>query len=143
MQKLFGSFIDGRVGLGLLVLRVVFGSALMLHGWSKIQTPFSWMDRPGAPSPVPGALQALAALGEFGGGAGILLGFLTPIACLGVLCTMFGAWWIVHRGDPWVDTKAPKTFELASVYLTLAFSLLLAGPGAYAVDALIWGKKKR
>jgi putative oxidoreductase len=51
---------------GLLVLRVVAGLAFMHHGWGKIQSPMSWM---GPEASVPGALQALAAISEFCGGA--------------------------------------------------------------------------
>lgn len=142
MQKFFSRFLDGPPALGLLILRLVFGAGLMMHGWPKIQAPFNWMDKPGAPSSTPGVVQALAALGEFGGGAGILFGFLTPLACLGVLCFMFGAWWTVHRSDPWIAPGKPSS-ELASLYFTVALALILTGPGAYALDALIWGRKKR
>ncbi len=142
MDRLFGRFIEGRAALGLLVLRVVFGSALLIHGWSKIHAPFNWMDKPNAPSSIPGFMQALAALGEFGGGAGILFGFLTPIACIGVICTMFGAWWIVHRGAPWIAPGKPS-FESASLYFTVALVLFLTGPGRISLDAMIWGRKNR
>lgn len=142
MQRFFSHYLSGTPALGLLVLRVVFGSALMLHGWSKIQSPFQWMDKPGAPSSVPGFMQALAALGEFAGGAGLVLGFLTPVACLGVLCTMMGAWFIAHRNDPWVNPGG-KSFELASLYFAIAFALLFTGPGRFSLDALIWNRSKR
>ena len=70
MNKLFGDFIGGRGALGLLILRVIFGVGIMQHGWSKIQNPFGWMS---ADSGVPGILQALAALSEFGGGLAMIL----------------------------------------------------------------------
>jgi len=38
---LFGNFVRGRGTVGLLMVRFVFGLGLMLHGFSKIQTPFS------------------------------------------------------------------------------------------------------
>ena len=142
MQKILGEFWGGRVGIGLLILRLVFGAGLMLHGWGKIQNPFHWMDKPGAPSAIPGFMQALAALGEFGGGAGIFFGFLTPLSCLGVLCVMFGAWFFRHRGDPWVNPGG-SSFELASLYFTITLTLLLAGPGRFSLDALVWNRKKR
>lgn len=138
MQKFWNHYVDGPPALGLLILRVVFGVGLMLHGWSKIQAPFSWNKS----GDIPGVLQALAALGEFGGGLGILLGFLTPLSALGVLCTMFGAWWFSHRGDPWIK-PGERTFELASLYGTFALALLIIGPGRYAIDALIWGRNRK
>lgn len=139
MQAFFSRYLDGLPALGLLILRVVIGAAFMIHGWSKIQTPFSWMKG----GHIPGFMQALAALGEFGGGLGILLGLLTPIAALGALCTMIGAWVIVHRGDPWIKPGAPKTFELASLYAVVALALIFTGPGRLSLDALLFGRGKR
>jgi len=138
VQKFFGNFIDGRAGIGLLVLRVVMGLSIMSHGWSKIQKPFGWMGADGAP----GFLQALAALREFGGGLAILLGFLTPLGALGVLCTMIGAWYFGHQGDPWLRfTGKGKSFEYAALYGAIAPPFLFTGPGRYSLDALIWGRK--
>ena len=138
MQRLFGNYADGPVGIGLLILRVVMGLGMMAHGWIKIQKPFGWM----GPSGPPGFLQALGALGEFGGGLAVVLGFLTPLGALGVLCTMIGAWYFAHRDLPWlsVDPKA-KTFEAAAIHGAIALTLLLTGPGRFSLDALIWGKK--
>jgi putative oxidoreductase len=121
-----------------LILRVVFGVALMLHGWSKIQKPFGWMGG----RDVPGFLQALAAVAEFGGGLALVLGLLTPLAAVMVIGNMIGAWYFAHRSDPWINPGG-KSFELASLYGVVALSLLFTGPGLYALDALIFGKGKR
>jgi putative oxidoreductase len=92
----------GRAGLGLLLLRAVTGVAFLFHGWPKIQNAFAWMDRPDAPSGVPGILQAAAAVSEFGGGAALILGVLTPLAALGIAATMVTAIGMVHlaQGRP-------------------------------------------
>ena len=138
MNKLFGPFLDGRAGIGLLILRFVLGMGMMSHGWTKIQKPFAWM----GPDGPPGFLQALGALGEFGGGLAILLEFLTPLGALGVLCTMIGAWYFGHRNDPWLNfTGKGKTFEYAALYGAIALTFILTGPGRFSLDALIWGKK--
>lgn len=80
MKKLFGHYTqDSRVSLGLLVLRLVFGFALVMHGWGKIQNPMSW-----AGDNFPGILQLLAAVSEFGGGIAWMIGLLTPLASFGV-----------------------------------------------------------
>ncbi len=86
IKKVFGEFIGGRVAFSFLLLRLFAGSALMMHGWGKIQAPFNWMDK--MPNHPPAILQALAALSEFGGGLALILGLLTPLACLGIACTM-------------------------------------------------------
>ena len=100
--------------VGLLALRVVIGAAFMFHGWGKIQHPFSWMP---AGAPVPGFLQALAALSEFGGGLAWILGLLTPLASLGIAVTMAVAVAMhVSNGDPFFAMGGPA-YESAAVYL--------------------------
>jgi putative oxidoreductase len=141
-MRLFGDFESGRVGLAMLVLRVVSGVALVIHGLPKIAHPFNWMDKPGKPSPIPDALQALAALGEVGGGLGLIFGFLTPIAALGVMFTMLGAKFIAHPNDPWINPGG-RSYELASVYFLMALTVLLAGPGAWSLDAKVFGRGSR
>jgi putative oxidoreductase len=121
---------------GLLVLRVVAGSAFIRHGLSKIQNPLGWM---GPDSSMPGVLQALAAISEFGGGIAWILGALTPLASLGILSTMaVAASKHIGRGDPFVGRGG--SYELALVYLSVALLLMLAGPGRYSFDA--WLRKR-
>lgn len=126
--------------LGLLVLRVILGAAFMLHGYGKIQSPMNWM---GPDAPVPGFLQFLAALSEFGGGLAWILGLLTPLASFGAFCTMAVA---VHmhavvKGDPFVSNGGGGSYELASIYLGMAILMLTAGPGIYALDRKLFGRK--
>ena len=137
MQRLYGPFLEGLPAVGLLIVRLLAGSALMVHGWPKIQNPFDWM--PGAP--FPSFLLALAALSEFGGGLALILGVLTPVAAFGVLCTMAVAVSIHFKGgDPWINPPGEQgaTYELALVYLGIALLLMLAGPGRYSLDAFLW-----
>jgi putative oxidoreductase len=110
---------------------------MVLHGWSKIQSPFNWM---GPDAPVPGILQALAAVSEFGGGLALIVGFLTPLACLGIMSTMFvAALKHIQDGGPFVGKGG---YELAAVHFVVALCVLLAGPGKVSLDALLFGKKK-
>jgi len=146
MQKIWGDFIAGRGAIGLLILRVLIGAAMMQHGWGKIQSPFNWMDldpKRGA-SGVPGILQFLAALSEFGGGAALIVGFLTPLACLGILATMTVAILMVGKGQPWIASKpGAPSFESASLYWIPAAALLFTGPGIYSLDAILFQKERR
>jgi putative oxidoreductase len=140
MRRLYAPFAGGPGAIGLLILRLIAGLALMQHGWPKIQKPFEWM--PPAAG-MPGILQALAALSEFGGGLAWALGLLTPIASLGVLFTMATATVKVHMlgGDPWVPPPGHQggSYELASLYFAIAFVLMLAGPGRLSLDRLLFG----
>ncbi|MBI3409381.1 MAG: DoxX family protein [Planctomycetes bacterium] len=132
--------LSARLSAGLLILRLVAGLAFIFHGYGKIQSPFGWM---GPDSDIPGVFQALAAISEFGGGLAWMLGLLTPLASLGLVCTMTGAIWMhaVVMGDPFVSQGPGGAYELASVYLCVAVLLLLAGPGRYSVDCCIFGEK--
>ena len=108
------------------------------HGLGKIQHPFSWMQGPG----VPGFLQALAAISEFFGGLAIMFGILTPLACLGVMSTMFVAW-MVHMNQPDPYFVAPQglkdanSYEDVASYFLFALTIFLTGPGLLSVDAAL------
>ena len=132
--------LSARVSTGLLILRLVVGVAFMYHGYGKIQNPFGWM---GPNAGISGVFQALAAVSEFGGGIAWILGLLTPLASLGLACTMAVAVWM-HAAvlrDPFVALKGGPSYELAAVYLCVAALLLLAGPGAFSLDRAAFGEK--
>jgi len=142
MNKLYGDFIGGRGAMGLLLLRVIFGCGIMQHGWSKIQNPFGWR---GPDSGTPALLQALAALSEFGGGIALIFGLLTPVAMLGLVCTMLTAIFTVHlkAGDPFVVRGGGRSWELAGLYLGTALLMILIGPGKFSLDFLLFGNRRR
>lgn len=125
----------------LLLLRVVAGSAFVLHGWMLIQHPFSWM---GPQAPIPGFFQALAAIAEFGGGLAWIVGLLTPVATLGIGFTMIVAvlTHIVMMKDPFVNTTGGSSYELALIYLCVSVVILVFGAGKYSIDKLILGARK-
>jgi putative oxidoreductase len=140
--RIFPAFLGGPSAVGLLVLRLVAGTAMMLHGWPKIQHATSWM---GPKAPVPGVLQALAAVAEFGGGLCWVLGLLTPVASLLILGTMATALAMVHlpQGDPFVARQpGGPSLEPALDYLAIAVTLLLVGPGKLSLDALLFGRDR-
>lgn len=125
-----------RVSVGLLILRIVFGVAFIAHGWGKIQAPFNWM---GPESPVPGILQFLAALSEFGGGIALIVGVLTPLVSLGLIVTMAVAVFVhASKGDGFVGG-----FEPALVYLCISVLFFCAGPGKFSIDSFIDDKLRR
>jgi putative oxidoreductase len=137
VSQVWGQFVGGRAAWGLLVIRVVFGGALALHGLQKMSSPFGWM---GPDAPVPGFLQFLAFLSEFGGGLALLFGLLTPLTSLGVIATMAVAVLTAHGAHPWVSSGGGPSKEAALGYLAFGLLMLLAGPGTLSLDALL-GKK--
>lgn len=140
IDRLKAPRLSAGASAGLLALRLVSGFAFMHHGFGKIQNPYGWM---GPDAGTPGVFQALAALSEFGGGLAWMLGLLTPLASLGLACTMAVAahFHAVVRGDPFVAKGPGTAYELAAVYLCVAVLLLLAGPGRFSVDRVVFGEK--
>ena len=133
--------LSARVSVPLLLLRLVVGLAFMFHGYGKIQHPFGWM---GPNATIPPFFQALAAISEFGGGLAWILGALTPLASFGVACTMTVAVWmtatVFHL--PFVSQKGGGACELPATYLCVALLLLLAGPGRFSLDQILFGERR-
>ncbi len=139
MKRFFApSFFDNRISTGLLLLRIVAGAAMMFHGWTKIQNPFGWM---GADSATPAIFQALAAISEFGGGAALIIGLLTPLAAFGIAATMLVAISKhVGKGDPFFGKGG--SWELAAIYLSIAVLLMMTGAGKFSLDWLLFKRSE-
>lgn len=130
--------LDTRASIGMLLLRVVAGCAFVLHGQPKIANAFGWM----GDAPVPGILQALAALSEFGGGLAWIAGLLVPLASLGIACTMgFALNFHIGQNHPFVASGPGPSWELAAVYFSIAVLLILAGPGKFSADRFVFGRR--
>lgn len=118
MRRLFSTFARGWPGVGLLLMRLVTGIALIDAGVTKL-----W----GGPPFGPTILCVIAT------GAGVLLivGLWTPIA--GLLLVVIEVWKALsHPGDPWTRI----------LLATLGAALALLGPGAWSVDARLFGWKR-
>ena len=125
--------------LTLLLIRIVFGYAFIIHGWSKILNPFHWM---GADAQVPAFFQALAALSEFGGGIALILGLLTRLSSLGLFFTMIVAIYshIFMYGHTFIS-REDSSYELPVIYALLSLLFIVIGPGKFSLDKKIFGNK--
>jgi len=125
--------------LTLLLIRIVFGYAFIIHGWSKILNPFHWM---GADAQVPAFFQALAAISEFGGGIALILGLLTRLSSLGLFFTMTVAIYshIFIYGNTFISKENPS-YELPVIYVLLSLLFIVIGPGRFSLDKKIFGNK--
>jgi putative oxidoreductase len=83
----------------------------------------------------------LAIAAEFFGGIGIIFGFLTRIAALGIGVNMVVAILTVHRAFGffmnWTGTQKGEGFEFHLLVLAIVSYLMIRGAGAFSVDRLL------
>jgi putative oxidoreductase len=123
------------------LLRATVGGLFVGHGTQKL---FGWFGGHGLKNTGqffetlgmrPGPVHATAAgVAEAGGGAGLLLGFQTPLASSALIATMLTAIKRVHfKNGPWVSDGG---FEYNAVLIAVAVLLAELGPGPISIDAL-------
>ena len=118
LRRLFSTFADGWPGVGLLCLRLVAGAALIEQGLVGL--------RAGVPShPVPLDVFAIA------NGLLLLAGLWTPIT--GSLAAVLALLNIVAE---------PGNWQADVLLATIAIALALVGPGAWSIDARLFGWKR-
>jgi putative oxidoreductase len=128
--------------LGLFLLHAVVGLFFVGHGAQKLfgalgghglEGTAGFFDSIGL---KPGRLHATAAgLSEFGGGALLALGLLTPLGAALIVAPMAAAVATVHRGKgPW---NADGGWELNVTYAVVAVALAGVGAGAWSLDAAL------
>jgi uncharacterized membrane protein YphA (DoxX/SURF4 family) len=121
LQRLFSTFAAGWPGVGLLLLRLLTGAALIYFGIVSV--------RAGAPT----LIMPLQIIG-IACGLVLLVGLFTPVA--GALAAIIKvciaiSGFFSHSGDPGI------VLALA----VLAAALAMIGPGAWSIDARRFGRK--
>ena len=128
--------------IGLLILRLVVDLLLAGHGAQKL---FGWFGGPGLQGTT-GWLRSLglrpapfwaimAGISEFGGGLLLALGFLSPLASLGLIGAMLMAIILVHWDKGLWNANGGSEVPLTN--LAAALALAFTGPGAYALDTVL------
>jgi putative oxidoreductase len=118
VRRLFSTFARGWPGIGLLLIRLVAGGALILDGFQKFQ----------ADQTAGSVLLGLTAIAD---GSLLLAGLWTPIA--GCVVIAVAAWEILVGHDH------PYPGILLSA---IGAALALVGPGAVSLDAWLFGWKR-
>lgn len=124
--------------IGLLVLRVGIGCFMLVHGWQKLSGFSQMADKFPDPIGMGSQLGLISAIGaEVGCSLLLIAGLGTRLAALPLAFTMIVAHFVVHAKDLW------QVKELPAIYLLIYVVILLAGPGRFSLDALLWSKWKK
>jgi len=124
--------------VALLLLRLALGTVFLVHGLPKRHL---WKAQPSPQMPA-GMLRNLRILSiaEPAGALGLIFGFVTQLAALGLCVSMLGALQFlitkVHR--KFKEAHAPG-WEFELMLLVIAISLAILGGGKYALDRLVFG----
>lgn len=121
----------------LTVLRVTVGVIMIVHGYMKLTGFQGWTEHVASLGiPLPEVMAPLAIAGELGGGIGLVVGLLTPVAAAGVLSTMLFAIFFVHLGNGLLAKNGGFEYPLTMGVVALYF--VARGAGRFSLDALIF-----
>ena len=137
------AFLGGGMAWVLLGLRLIWGAILISYSFPMIKNPLHWMDRGDQSSGFPPVLQGVGALTIFGGGIAVIVGFLTPLAALGLAGAMAIALALhLLQGTPFVKATpdAPgESYDNSLLYLAIALLFVFLGSGVFSLDYLLFG----
>jgi putative oxidoreductase len=133
--------------LATAILRLILGAVFFAHGAQKMLGWFGGFRFRGTMGfftnlmhiPTPLAFLAIAA--EFFGGIGLLFGFLTRVAALGIGVNMVVAILTVHRAFSffmnWSGAQKGEGFEFQLLVLAIVGFLMIRGAEGFSVDRLL------
>jgi uncharacterized membrane protein YphA (DoxX/SURF4 family) len=127
LQKLFFTFPEGWPGLGLVLMRLAVALSAIVQGIGTfIESPaqiLSW---------AIGSLDTLV-------GVALLIGFLTPIAgaSAALVNLALGVSRFLTSGEK-ADDKTVVAFYL----VVISIAIILLGPGAFSLDARLFGRRE-
>jgi len=132
----------------LTIIRVILGIVFFAHGAQKV---LGWFGGAGLKVtlrtmhqffglPVP--LAFVAIVSEFLGGFGLMVGFLSRIAALGIFVTMLSAIAMVHWRYGlflnWFGDRKGHGVEYHLLAIGLAIAIVVGGSGAFSLDRLVF-----
>jgi putative oxidoreductase len=135
----------------LTFIRIILGVVFFAHGAQKL---LGWFGGPGLKEtmrtmhdflglPLPLAFAAVAS--EFFGGAGLIVGFLSRVAAVGIGVNMLAAIVMVHGHNgifmDWFGTRKGHGYEYHLLAIALAVVLVAQGSGALSLDRLLFNSR--
>jgi putative oxidoreductase len=129
------------------ILRIVLGVIFFAHGAQKMLGWFGGYGFSGTMGfftgvlQIPAAFAFLAICAEFFGGLGLIFGFLTRIAALGIFGEMLFVVATIHRQFGffmnWTGAQKGEGYEYHLLILATTVFLMIRGAGAASIDRLL------
>jgi putative oxidoreductase len=135
-----------------LILRLMLGIVFFPHGAQKV---LGWFGGYGLSATLaamtkqglPAFLVVLVMIAEFAGSIGLIVGFLTRLAALGIGCVMLGAIITVHGKVGffmnWFGNQPGEGFEYHLLAIAIAVAVIIKGGGLFSVDRALSGGDAR
>jgi putative oxidoreductase len=130
------------VDVSLLVVRIIVGVIFAAHGAQKLLGVFggeglaATVEKMGG-----GVLPYLVTIGEFFGGLGLVVGFLTRFSAASLIVIMIGAIAMVHGKNGFFQSQGGFEYNLALIGLLVP--IFLCGPGRFSIGHLFLPKSAR
>ena len=123
------------VDISLLLLRIIVGIIFAAHGAQKLFGAFGGSGLADTVAKMGGGpIPYLVTIGEFFGGVGLIVGFLTRFSAASLIVIMFGAIAMVHGKNGFFSSAGGFEYNLALIGLLLP--ILLCGAGRFSIGRL-------
>src|SRR5690606_13044336 len=120
---------------GKLVLRVVLGALILLHGIAKLKHGLGPIEGMLAAHGLPAFLAYGALVGEVVAPLMVLAGFHARIGAAVIAINMLFAFGLAHMAQlGQLNDQGGWAMELQGMFLFTALAILLLGPGRYAIN---------
>jgi putative oxidoreductase len=120
---------------GKLVLRVVLGALILLHGIAKLKNGLGPIEGMLAAHGLPAFLAYGSLIGEVAAPLMILAGFYARIGAAVIAINMLFAFGLAHMVQlGQLNEQGGWALELQGMFLFTALAILLLGPGRYAIN---------
>jgi len=129
-----------EINVALLIARLAIGVVFTIHGSQLLIGAFGG---PGLAATVKmmGPIGYLVTIGEFFGGLGIIVGFLSRFSAAALIIIMLGAIFTVHLKNGffmnWYGKQAGEGFEYHILAIAIFLLILIIGPGKIAASRFL------
>ncbi|CAH2031769.1 DoxX family protein [Trichlorobacter ammonificans] len=124
-----------RIPLGLIFLAHGSQKLLGLFGGNGLTATFRIFEEKMG---IPPIFTLLAIIAEFGGGLGVLTGFLTRVSAAGIAAVMAVAIYKVHWAHGFFLNAAGQGIEFTLALFGMSLYLVINGGGNWCIDRLIF-----